>query len=62
MELDKEMLAENLEKVPELDEEIRDRSSMLRVLLLVIAGDMRVWHMPCFWRHMRRLRTIIFTR
>ena len=42
MELDKEMLAENLEKVPELDEEIRDRSSMLRVLLLVIAGDMRV--------------------
>ncbi|WP_304428968.1 hypothetical protein [uncultured Acetatifactor sp.] len=42
MELDKEMLAENLEKIPELDEEIRDRSNMLRVLLLVIAGDMRV--------------------
>lgn len=42
MELDKKMLAENLKKIPELDEEIRDRSNMLRILLLVIAGDMRV--------------------
>lgn len=40
--LDKEMLAENIGKIPELGEAVRRRSSMLRQLLLVIAGDRRV--------------------
>lgn len=42
MVLDKEALAENLERIPELGEEERKRSDMLRRLLLVIAGDRRV--------------------
>ena len=42
MELNKELLVENLKKIPEVDEEMRSRSDMLRRLLLVIAGDMRV--------------------
>ena len=42
MELDKELLMRNLEMLPEVDEEMQNRSSMLRRLLLVIAGDQRV--------------------
>lgn len=42
MVLDKEMLAENIGKAPELGEAARSQSSMLRRLLLVIAGDRRV--------------------
>lgn len=42
MVLDKKMLAESIEKVPEFGEEERNQSSMLRQLLLVIAGDRRM--------------------